>query len=52
MAVAAREFPTRGTPPGSAEGATVLDVPLWLMKTASLNGIRVTVINETADLAA
>lgn len=48
MAVAAREFPKRGTAPAYAEGLDVLDVPLWLMKTATLNGLQVTVINETA----
>lgn len=48
MAVASREFPTRGSAPSYAEGLDVLDVPLWLMKTATLNGLQVTLINETA----
>jgi hypothetical protein len=48
MAVASREFPTRGSAPSYAEGLDVLDVPLWLMKTSTLNGLQITLINETA----
>lgn len=46
MAVNPKEFPK----PAEMEGLDVLDVPLWLMKTPTLNGYRVTIINETATL--
>jgi len=46
MAVAASGWPKRA----DMEGLDVLDIPLWMMKTATLNGCQFTVINEAATL--
>jgi len=46
MAVAAADFPKSS----DMEGLDALDIALNLMKTSTLNGFRVTVINELATL--
>lgn len=50
QAVAANKFPKRGSAQNYAEGLDVLDIGLWLMKTSTLNGCQITVINETVTL--
>lgn len=45
-AVATSEFPKSS----DMEGLDALDIPMFLMKTASLNGFQVTVVNELATL--
>lgn len=47
-AVAASEIPKQVDGGEGAEGLDVVDVPLLLMKTATLNGHRLTLINEVA----